>query len=170
MSVWCSLSINGFQCCWVCDALKLINIFLWPHITAYGYNVDMSYEQKVQTIVFCFVSLLFYDPSGLSWDPLGNSATTQVRNHCCRKYEQNVITIICVCVCVCVISRCNIQGSVICSNAVIGRGADLKYCLVGNGQQIEPESKARHEYPHKTIGPKIFDSYSSFISLIVSCI
>lgn len=41
----------------------------------------------------------------------------------------------------CVFSRCNIQGSVICSNAVIGRGADLKYCLVGNGQRIEPEGK-----------------------------
>lgn len=47
----------------------------------------------------------------------------------------------------CVISRCNIQGSVICSNAVIGRGADLKYCLVGNGQQIEPEGEDHwHEH------------------------
>lgn len=47
-----------------------------------------------------------------------------------------------ICLCVCVLmSRCNIQGSVICSNAVIGRGADLKYCLVGNGQRIEPEGK-----------------------------
>ncbi|KAG9338473.1 hypothetical protein JZ751_025707 [Albula glossodonta] len=34
---------------------------------------------------------------------------------------------------------CNIQGSVICSNAIIGRGADLKYCLVGSSQRIEPE-------------------------------
>lgn len=42
-----------------------------------------------------------------------------------------------------IISRCNIQGSVICSNAVIGRGADLKYCLVGNGQRIEAEGKAQ---------------------------
>lgn len=46
-------------------------------------------------------------------------------------------------VCVCVISRCSIQGSVICSNAIIGRGADLKYCLVGNGQRIEAEGKAQ---------------------------
>lgn len=49
----------------------------------------------------------------------------------------------------CVIFRCNIQGSVICSNAVIGRGADLKYCLVGNGQHIEPEGKRhRDKYTH----------------------
>uniref|UniRef100_A0A8C6VQB8 Translation initiation factor eIF2B subunit gamma n=1 Tax=Nothobranchius furzeri TaxID=105023 RepID=A0A8C6VQB8_NOTFU len=38
---------------------------------------------------------------------------------------------------------CSIQGSVICSNAVIGRGADLKYCLVGSGQRIEPEGEKR---------------------------
>lgn len=43
---------------------------------------------------------------------------------------------------VCVVRRCNIHGCVICSNAVIGRGADLKYCLVGNGQQIEAEGEA----------------------------
>lgn len=42
----------------------------------------------------------------------------------------------------CVVCRCNIHGCVICSNAVIGRGADLKYCLVGNGQQIEAEGEA----------------------------
>lgn len=40
---------------------------------------------------------------------------------------------------------CNIQGSVICSNAVIGRGADLKYCLVGSGQRIEPEAERTNE-------------------------
>ncbi|TSM20232.1 Translation initiation factor eIF-2B subunit gamma [Bagarius yarrelli] len=34
---------------------------------------------------------------------------------------------------------CNIQGSVICNNATIGQGADIKYCLVGSGQHIEPE-------------------------------
>lgn len=48
-----------------------------------------------------------------------------------------------ICLCVCNSSRCNIQGSVICSSAVIGRGADLKYCLVGNGQRIEAEGKAQ---------------------------
>ncbi len=37
--------------------------------------------------------------------------------------------------------RCNIQGSVICNNAVIGRGADMKYCLVGSGQRVEPEGE-----------------------------
>lgn len=47
--------------------------------------------------------------------------------------------------CLCVVFRCNIQGSVICSNAVIGRGADLKYCLVGNGQRIEPEGEAHYQ-------------------------
>lgn len=36
----------------------------------------------------------------------------------------------------------------ICSNAVIGRGADLKYCLVGNGQHIEPEGKRRDKCTH----------------------
>uniref|UniRef100_A0AAY5L1B9 Translation initiation factor eIF2B subunit gamma n=1 Tax=Esox lucius TaxID=8010 RepID=A0AAY5L1B9_ESOLU len=38
-------------------------------------------------------------------------------------------------------SVCNIQGSVICSGAVISRGADIKYCLVGSGQRIDPEGK-----------------------------
>lgn len=51
----------------------------------------------------------------------------------------------------CLFYRCNIQGSVICSNAVIGRGADIKYCLVGSAQRIEPDGEHTTASPHLAI-------------------
>lgn len=40
---------------------------------------------------------------------------------------------------------CNIQSSVICSNAHIGCRADIKNCLVGSGQRIEPDAERTNE-------------------------
>ncbi|KAL4667710.1 hypothetical protein H8959_006399 [Pygathrix nigripes] len=39
----------------------------------------------------------------------------------------------------------NIQGSVICNNAVIEKGADIKDCLIGSGQRIEAKAKRVNE-------------------------
>ncbi|ELK13141.1 Translation initiation factor eIF-2B subunit gamma [Pteropus alecto] len=43
------------------------------------------------------------------------------------------------------IHRSNIQGSVICNNAVIEKGADIKDCLIGSGQRIEAKAKRVNE-------------------------
>ncbi|KAJ8779535.1 hypothetical protein J1605_012419 [Eschrichtius robustus] len=41
--------------------------------------------------------------------------------------------------------RSNIQGSVICNNAVIEKGADIKNCLIGSSQRIEAKAKRVNE-------------------------
>ena len=41
--------------------------------------------------------------------------------------------------------RSNIQSSVICNNAVIEKGADIKNCLIGSGQRIEAKAKRVNE-------------------------
>lgn len=48
----------------------------------------------------------------------------------------------------------------ICSNAVISRGADIKYCLVGNGQRIEAEGKAQLQ--KSVLGNKISCQFFCF--------
>lgn len=42
--------------------------------------------------------------------------------------------------------RSNIQGSVICNNAVIEKGADIQNCLIGSGQRIEAKGKPNYNH------------------------
>ena len=53
-------------------------------------------------------------------------------------------------------SRSNIQGSVICNNAVIEKGADIKDCLIGNGQRIEAKGNLDPKFQSHISGlPKL---------------
>uniref|UniRef100_F7ALR5 Translation initiation factor eIF2B subunit gamma n=1 Tax=Ornithorhynchus anatinus TaxID=9258 RepID=F7ALR5_ORNAN len=51
--------------------------------------------------------------------------------YCLRKYVVDFL----------VENRSSVQGSVICNNAVIEKGADIRDCLVGSGQRVEAKAK-----------------------------
>lgn len=142
---------------------EIVQIQLWANCILHCYlsssslfslfcSLSVIYDGRRLYCLFLYFSLL-----APFWVLYTNQSNVQNGVHTAFAY---MTTIFCWRVCVCLRlfskSRCNIQGSVICSNAVIGRGADLKYCLVGNGQRIEAECKT-------------LDSFSSSIISIDYC-